>query len=310
MTLRLPPGAEEYKQGEDIRIWGHGPLNGNVEFLGPGEISWKVDRLPRETFVEGRVVMPVALFPEALQSAATDKTALPGILEEEENWAQEANRERQLAKTEVAGAVAFPAGALIAVFFLWRRYGRKHPVAFDGDYYREHPAAYSPGELSVLWNNRKIETRDLTATILDLARRKFLRIDEETIEKKRLFGTKEEKTYRLTVLDPPEAAALKNPEDAVLRLHEQDLLDFLANTVAGGKGSLSLKDLEEFAEDGSEKFYEFWEWWTTGLSARGDALNFFDSNGSMLIKTILSGIVLFVLAGILIITTMPEYQLC
>ena len=34
-------------------------------------------------------------------------------------------------------------------------------------------------------------------------------------------------------------------------------------------------------------------------------MNFFDSNGSMLIKTILSGIVLFVLAGILIITTMP-----
>lgn len=55
--------------------------------------------------------MPVALFPEALQSAATDKTALPGILEEEENWAQEANRERQLQDRKWQGLLPSPAGA-------------------------------------------------------------------------------------------------------------------------------------------------------------------------------------------------------
>lgn len=305
VKLKLPPGGEKYEEGKDIRIWGHGPLNGSVEFTGPGEVSWKVTRLSPETFVEGRVVMPTALFPEAPQSAYTGNTALPGILEKEEDWAQAANRKRQSAKAETAGAVALPVGAIVAAFLLWRRYGRRHPVSFQGEYYRELPAPYSPGELSVLWNNRKVEARDLTATILDLARRKFLRIDEETTEKKKLFGRKEETAYRLTFLDPPDPASLRNPEDAVLRAHEKELFDFLADTVAKGKGALYLKDLEEFARDSGENFYEFWQWWTEGLSVRGDELNFFDSNGGIIIKTVLSGIAVFVLAVFLIMTGRP-----
>jgi len=62
VNLTLPPGAEQFKQGEDIRIWGHGPLNGEVEFSGPNEVVLKVNDLPPYTFMEGRVLMPVSLF--------------------------------------------------------------------------------------------------------------------------------------------------------------------------------------------------------------------------------------------------------
>lgn len=61
---------------------------------------------------------------------------------------------------------------------------KNHKTVFTGEYFRDLPANYTPAELSVLWNFDKIKAQDITATILDLARRKFLRIDEETTEEK------------------------------------------------------------------------------------------------------------------------------
>lgn len=299
VNLRLPAGAETYEQGKDIRIWGHGPLNGEVDFAGANEVVWQVSNLPPETFVEGRVVLPPALFPDAPQNVRTNETALDSILAEEEAWAREANQSRWLARGQIGAALSAVLGALGWIFLLWRKYGRSHPVSFDGEYFRELPANYSPGELSSLWNYKSIKTQDLTATILDLARRKFVRIDQEIIEKDRfLFGTKEEEAYRLTFLDAPDAGSLRKPEEAVLRPHEQELLTYLADTVAGGKGYLYLHEIEEYAKDHSKKFYKFWQGWSEGLNLRGEDLNFFDSNGSMITKTILTGITLFILAGV------------
>ena len=65
---------------------------------------------------------------------------------------------------------------------LWRRYGRKHRSVFDGDYYRDLPANYSPAELSVLWNFKAMNANDITATIMDLARRQFLFLEEDTVQ--------------------------------------------------------------------------------------------------------------------------------
>jgi hypothetical protein len=68
-------------------------------------------------------------------------------------------------RMETGGTFAIPLGSIFAMFFLWRKYGKAHPVEFQGDYYRELPGNYSPAELSVLWNNKKIKGKDLTATI-------------------------------------------------------------------------------------------------------------------------------------------------
>lgn len=84
VNLTLPPGAEQFKQGEDIRIWGHGPLTGVIEFAGPDKVVLEVSDLPAYTFMEGRVVMPVSLFAGAPKEAYTNKPALEQILAEEQ----------------------------------------------------------------------------------------------------------------------------------------------------------------------------------------------------------------------------------
>jgi len=181
VNLKLPAGADQFKQGEDIKIWGHGPLYGEVNFTGPEAIVWSVNNLPAYTFLEGRVVMPVALFTAAPAEAYTKQARLGAILAEEARWANEANQDRLKAKAEYLGGAGIVVGALAAVFLLWRRFGRRHTASFTGDYYRELPASYSPAELSVLWNFNKLKAQDITATILDLARRKFLYLQEDYV---------------------------------------------------------------------------------------------------------------------------------
>lgn len=298
VNLKLPPGAEAYQQGQDIRIWGHGPLQGEVNFTGPKVVTWQTAKLPPYTFVEGRVVMPAVLFPQASAAARTGRNALAGILAEEEAWAADANRQRWEARAEIAGAFALVAGALIMLGLLWRRYGRAYATQFDGPYYRDLPAPYSPAELSVLWNYKKVRGHDLTATLLDLARRRFLRIDEEIVEVRKLLGSRTSKDYRLTFLDPPPPAALRKPEEAGLRAHEHDLLDYLQRVVAGGAGALYLSNIEAFAKKYSQNFHDFWRQWVADLNEQGEQAEFFEESGYMPLATLLLGLVLFTLGAI------------
>jgi len=299
VNLTLPPGAEQFQQGEDIRIWGHGPLNGEIQFAGPNAVVMKVSNLPSYTFMEGRVLMPVSLFAGAPAEAYVDQPALVRILSEEKGWAEQANKERMMARAELGFAVSIVLAALVIVFMLWRRYGRKHPTVFDGDYYRDLPADYSPAELSVLWNFKIMNANDITATIMDLARRKFLFLEEDTVQKRRLLGSKEVTTFLLSFLPAPEPASLRKPKEAVLRPHEAELIDFLKNDIGGGKDYIYLTDIEEYAKKNGEEFYLWWSSWTADIIAKCEEYNFFDSHGKMTLFTVLGGAALFVLGFVL-----------
>jgi len=295
VNLTLPPGAGQFKQGEDIRIWGHGPLNGEVEFTGPNEVVLKVKNLPAYTFMEGRVLMPVSLFGEAPAEAYEDQPALVRIISEEKGWAEQANKERAMARAEMGVGAGIILAALGSVFVLWRKYGRKHRTVFDGDYYRDLPASYSPAELSVLWNFKKMNANDITATIMDLARRQFLFLEEDTIQKRKFLGSKEVTTFLLSFLPAPEPASLRKPEEAVLKPHEAELIDYLKNTIGGGKDYIYLTDIEEYAKKNGEEFYLWWSEWTSDIITECEEYNFFDSQGHLTLFTVLGGLALFAL---------------
>ena len=55
---------------------------------------------------------------------------------------------------------------------------RNIPSLEDYDYYRELPEPYPPAEAAVLIRYKKLTPDDITATIMDLARREYLIIEE------------------------------------------------------------------------------------------------------------------------------------
>jgi uncharacterized membrane protein len=295
VNLSLPSGAESYIQGQDIRIWGHGPLDGVVEFTQNNGVNWKTSNLSPYTFVEGRVVMPTALFSDAPREAYTNQMALGSILSEEQANADKANKERQKARFELGGAAGIIAAAIGALIYLWRRFGRKYKSNFEGDYYRDLPADYGPAELSILWNYKKMKPDDITATILDLARRKFLYLEEDKVEVKKLIGTKEVTTYKLTFMPEPEPGSFKNPEDAVLKRHEKRLLDYLKNDIGGRQPFIHLTEIEDYAKKYGEEFYKFWQSWTEDIEITTAKYSFFDENKALYKYSAIGGILLIAL---------------
>lgn len=303
VRLILPSGAEQYVQGEDIRIWGHGPLNGEVAFDGDNAVVWNAGNLSPYTFVEGRVVMPTALFSGAPAQAYDTNIALGSILEEEQGNADRANKQRQGAKVELGAAAGVLLASIAGLVYIWSRFGRRYKASFDGDYYRDLPASYSPAELSVLWNYKKMKPSDITATIMDLARRKFIYLQEDVVEVKKIIGTKEVTTYKLTFMEHPEPTSLKNPQEATLRFHEEKLLNYLKINIGANKGYIHLTDIEYHSKKHAEEFFKFWTNWTEYVEIAVKDYNFFDKDTSMRRATGIAGLLMIVGGSFFIMTS-------
>jgi uncharacterized membrane protein len=170
ITVSIPGTART-----DLRAWGHGPLNGVVT-LGDGTVTLQVDQLDPETFVEGRILFPAAVVPAA---RLTDNVALPRILAEEARFARAANL---LRLTVPLNILVFPLALLVALgvwFVLYLRYGKEYRIRLEQPYLREPPAPYGPAVLGGLLRWGKPAAHDFGATILDLARRGFLKVQQE-----------------------------------------------------------------------------------------------------------------------------------
>lgn len=261
VRLTLPAGADT----DDIRAWGHGPLHGEVRIPDGRTVTWEISPLPAHTFLEGRVTFPTSLVPNA--TSQTGRTALPGILAEEEELADRANLERRASIFLWLGAALILLGSIALAFYVWLRYGKEYTPSFDGDYFRELPAEYTPAELGVLWRFGKPAAEDLTASLVDLARKGYLRLEEVAVEKRSLFGGK--KQNYLIVRVPKEDKAAD---------HEQKLLNLLFNQAAQVNNELTFDGLERYVKKNPAKFRQFWQDWQQTLSARGEILNFFDHN--------------------------------
>jgi uncharacterized protein (TIGR04222 family) len=134
-----------------------------------------------------------------------------------------------------AGVLAsnWPLGIPIPVFLLafaaWRRRGRdprQLPIAVQ----YEPPQGLTPAEAGTLLDN-SADMRDITATLVDLAVRGYLRIEER--DDRKLFGLIGGREYGLHRLEPPAGGSLAP--------HEQLLLDGI---FSGRGSSVELSQLE------------------------------------------------------------------
>jgi uncharacterized membrane protein YgcG len=112
------------------------------------------------------------------------------------------------------GVLVIPFGVFGLMFWVWNRHGRdprRQPVAVQ----YEPPGALTPAELGTLVDNSP-DMRDITATVVDLAVRGFIRIWEAQEDRFLGLGTKTE--YTLQLLKPDtEWTTLRPHETALLR---------------------------------------------------------------------------------------------
>lgn len=118
-------------------------------------------------------------------------------------------------------------GGALGLYLLWYKRGRDAPVGEIAPYYATPPEDVPPGVIGTLLDERA-DMKDITATLVDLARRGFVQIVEEQ------SGTWFESTDFLFVRGPGDQSALRS--------HEQRLLDRLFPAGMGERRLSSLKN--------------------------------------------------------------------
>lgn len=297
VTVNLPQGAEK----NEIKAWLHAPLQGLVKIVDGQTVRFTVPNLPPNTFVEGRILFPPRLLEGALVDEPVDKK--PEILEEEKRWAEEANRRRQIARTK--RRLGLYLGIFIPLIFLgiylllYFKFGKEHKPQFEGEYYRELPGKYGPAILGYLWQMGKVDLKDMTATIMDLARRGFLKITEKKEVKKGLLGTKEDFKYLLEETKPPKGAKFEG--------YEEYLLGFIFKTVGAGSGKVYIDEIEDYAKKHTSTFQEVLTSWKNLVKEESKQYGFLEKEGNAVFFVNIFLGILQIGAGVLILVLTQSF---
>lgn len=270
LSIVLPvPSGTTVTPGDNVRAWGHGPLDGTVTVNEDGTVLYEVPLVRSGQYAEARVVFPVSwlsnLDAEA-KRANQGTTRLDTVLAEEQNWADQANSYRILTTSvDIAIALACIAAIAVALVLFWR-FGREHKPDFTGDYWRDVPEkGMHPAVMGRLWRWNHENADDFTATLMSLAHRGVLRIDRgsyvdgkgETIE-----------DYYLTRIEP----AASNVENAIDRATMRLLFD----KVAEGEPSVWLGSIRKFGLQEPERYTELMGAWQGTLTAEVNKRDFFE----------------------------------
>lgn len=255
-TIKLP---KEVSSKEELKVWAHGPLNGNIEIVDNETVSFEVSKLNTQTMVEVRVVTTDNIFTGNLNTYNIDK--LSRILSEEGKWADEANASRKRANNIIIAIIVIV--AIIILFFILKiiKYAKelsrvkktKIKPEMKLDYFREFPDEdATPGEASFLYyfNKRGAFANNVSkivsATILSLALKKVITFEEESGKKNNVY---------IVIKPISDENLLKKDEKSIYELlvkveeHARKKNKDMAN-----QDRISMKDIENYAKKNDTAF--------------------------------------------------------
>ncbi len=288
---------------EDYRVWAYGPLWGEVLPVDDRHATVKVLQLPRNNFVEVRLLLPSSYF---TMSQTHSGSLLEEILEQEVKNAEEANRQRDEAKKlletleetrklrksigqSIMNTMNILALILLLLYLkLYLFHGRERKVPKQHIYYREPPSELRPALAGLLFNMNRWEDKFLQATILDLIRRKrikyeILKNDKKTEDKK--------------------LSLLENNKD-ILADYEFILLFRMIFDV---KRSINLKDLNKQFRESHDHFKKVFKEFKKSLSQEMEKYEYYDkkSNNQSLFALVIG--VILTLAGPIVFSILSVF---
>ncbi|MFZ5516153.1 MAG: DUF2207 family protein [Candidatus Zhuqueibacterota bacterium] len=233
VRVQLPHVADT----STVRAWAHGPLNGQLAFEREQIHLW-AQPLPRKNHLVARIIFPNEWVP--LAKKMIDKNARQEIMAKEaelvaasDNARMEKQRKSDFKREHQQDAMVFAillsGFGLFVLVFLYQQYGKPFPTDTRFNYTSEIPAGVSPALANYIHSTGQMDAGALVATLFDLARRGYIRIEEKKIQKKSIFGVKEKTTYAVLINKDFYRANTKG-----LLPHEIDLIDFLFNKLAAG----------------------------------------------------------------------------
>ena len=244
----IVPVPTDY-DNSNILVFGHGPLTGEVD-REENTVVYKLDNYYPGDFLEAHILMEPEIFSEYNKSKIVHKDMKQKLLDMEAKLADEANAERDKAirQQEMINKVFEKPGLIFGVlssiwgvlmFYIYGIYRRRNRVKNSvGKYLRELPDDSSPALVGSFMTD-SISGNEILATIVDLIRRKILRLE-----------TSEEKSI-ITLVGNTEK----------LSAQERVIVDIYINDFGDGK-SLDLKSFGFFQKVPMSTARKFEKWKT------------------------------------------------
>ena len=244
----IVPVPTDY-DNSNILVFGHGPLTGEVD-REENTIVYKLDDYYPGDFLEAHILMEPEIFSEYNKSKIVHKDMKQKLLDMEAKLADEANAERDKARRqpnkfrklfENQGLMLGVLGSIwgVLMFYIYGIYRRRNRVKNSvGKYLRELPDDSSPALVGSFMTD-SISGNEILATIVDLIRRKILRLE-----------TSEEKSI-ITLVGNTEK----------LSAQERVIVDIYINDFGDGK-SLDLKSFGFFQKVPMSTARKFEKWKT------------------------------------------------
>ncbi|HIT45561.1 MAG TPA: DUF2207 domain-containing protein [Candidatus Aphodovivens excrementavium] len=274
MTLSLPvPSGVAVEPGNNVRAWGHGPLDGSVEINEDGSVVYTVPRVKAGSYVEARVVFPsdwLTNLPSGTVQPHRSEAHLSTVLSEEEAWADQANRARVLSLAFIIACALLCVAALCVGLWAYLRHGKEYDPTFKDEYWRDTPDKQThPALIGRLWRWDRPSSDDFTATLMHLASVGALRIEKGTHEGNR--PNKLVDDYLLTRL-PRADQKTSDPLDA-------KAMSILFDEIAGGADTVWFDDIANYGGSNPQAYLDALESWQGLLSAEMNKRSFFEYEG-------------------------------
>ena len=240
----IVPVPTDY-DNSNILVFGHGPLTGEVD-REENTIVYKLDDYYPGDFLEAHILMEPEIFSEYDKSKIIHKDMKQELLDMEAKLSEEANTERYKASSQQKiskkqGVILGVLGSIwgVLMFYIYGIYRRRNRVKNSvGKYLRELPDDSSPALVGSFMTD-SISGNEILATIVDLIRRKILRLE-----------TSEEKSI-ITLVGNTEK----------LSAQERVIVDIYINDFGDGK-SLDLKSFGFFQKVPMSTARKFEKWKT------------------------------------------------
>lgn len=245
-TIKLPNIVEN---SEDLRVWAHGPLNGNVKKDSNDTVSFEVEGLEENTMLEARIVTPRLVF--GINNNTSNEYKLQSILEQEQEWADKANRRREeirlrqenMRKTMITTCIVFNLiGLVLAVIIVKKIYKYHNKLKEipkikpeqEIKYYRDIEGNETPAEAAFIYyfKNTGIQynmSKIISATMLDLCMKKHIEFE--------IVPNKKNQIKVILKKDFPEGLARD----------ERLIYELLQKVASKETNSFTMKDFEKYA---------------------------------------------------------------
>ncbi len=276
---------------DDVAVWTHIDTGSAANYLDAenlDKVRYEGSDIESGTYLETRLILKNT----AYESAKKNDTTFEGIVAEERQWMADFEKEVKKAKTvqilDYIFAVLAIALSVVTVVIMKKKLKAK-PLDNSPIYYREIPKGWTAGEMAPLYHyySFKFDVSDsMSATILDLCRRGYIKID---------VGDKKKQAV-ISIIK-------RNKND--LRGHEVIMMGILERTAAAHSGSFTMKEMEKYAEKNYNEFASSIEDYKKASKAMTVAMKCYPTKHGNKILTLINGIatVFFIIGGIMLFNT-------